>query len=82
MEEERSAEPTQATGSAGEETMGVVPVFVRRTKSGDGGMKLDHAMRHGVAGGIGVEAAEDGRPREIRDHPDRLNWLPCNRKVF
>ncbi len=45
------------------ETKDVVPVLGRRAKSGDGGMKLDHTMSHGVAGGVGVEAAEDGQRR-------------------
>ena len=35
----------------------VVPVVVGRAKALDGGMQSEHGGSHGVAGGIGVEAA-------------------------
>ena len=34
----------------------VVPVVVRGPKALDGGMEGDHGVRHGLAGGVGVEA--------------------------
>ena len=37
----------------------VVPVVEGRTEAVDGRMACDHCLGHGVAGGIGVEAAID-----------------------
>ena len=51
----------------------VVPVFGRRAESADGGMKLDQALGHSVAGGISVEAAEDGQAQREQDgEPGRV----------
>ena len=42
-------------------TEAIVPVLGGRTESADGRMKLDHALGHSVAGGIGVKGAKDGQ---------------------
>lgn len=39
----------------------VVPVGLRRTQAFHGGVQCDHGFRHVVAGGVGVEGAEDGK---------------------
>ena len=40
-----------------EGTKGVVPVVVRGSQTLDGRMERDHGAGHGLAGGVGVEAA-------------------------
>ena len=51
----------------------IVPVFGRGTQSLDGGMKLAHALSHGVSDGIGVKAAVDGQALgDERAEPGRI----------
>ena len=55
------------------ETKGVVPVFGRWAESADRRMKQDQALGQGVAGGIRVEAAEDGQAQTEQDgEPGRV----------
>ena len=37
----------------------VVPVVEGRAQTLDGGIAMDHSVGHAVAGGIGIEGAED-----------------------
>ncbi len=41
-------------------TQEIVPIFGLGTQALDRGMKIAHALGHGVASGIGVKAAVDG----------------------
>ena len=60
-------------GSARLETKCVVPVLGWRAESADGTMKVDQALGHGVAGRIGVKAAEDWQSqREQGAEPGRV----------
>ena len=53
-----------------------VPVFGVGAESADGGMKVAHAVGHGVACGIGVKAAVDGVTLlDERPQPRRIG--PC-----
>src|SRR5436853_582813 len=47
-------------GSAAVLAQELVPVFGGGTQSADGGMKVAHALGHGVSSGIGVKAAVEG----------------------